>query len=85
MVANRQVLTDSTTCRGAARCAPACRAFDWTHYSYGLLLILRTVATARLPSFRLAAIGLDHRTIEFTIDILMQGQRTNKGQSGAMA
>jgi hypothetical protein len=61
------------------------RAFDLINYFQVLLLISRTFANARLRFFRLAAIGLDHRTIEFTSDILMQGQRTNKGQSGAMA
>jgi hypothetical protein len=64
---------------------PQLRAFDLANYFYRLLLIVRTFATAPLRSFRLAAIGLDQRTIEFTSDILMQGQRTNKGQSGAMA
>jgi len=50
-----------------------------------LLNIVRARATARIRFFRPEAKGRTHRTIELVREILMQGQRINKGQSGAMA
>jgi hypothetical protein len=45
----------------------------------------RRRATTRLRLFRAEVTGRTHPIIELAKDILMQGQRINKGQSGAMA
>jgi len=50
-----------------------------------LLNIIRARATARIRYSRPEAKGRTYRTIELLREILMQGQRINKGQSGAMA
>jgi hypothetical protein len=50
-----------------------------------LLNIIRGRAAARIRFFRPEAKGRTHRTIELAREILMQGQRINKGQSGATA
>ena len=47
--------------------------------------IVRARAIARIRFFRPESKGRTHRTIELAREILMQGQRINKGQSGAMA
>jgi hypothetical protein len=47
--------------------------------------MVRARATARIRFFCPEAKGRTHRTIELVREILMQGQRINKGQSGAMA
>jgi hypothetical protein len=49
------------------------------------LNMVRAPTSARIRFFRPEAKGRAHRTIELAREILMQGQRINKGQSGAMA
>jgi hypothetical protein len=46
---------------------------------------LRRRATTRLRPFPAEVTGRTHLIIELAKDILMQGQKINKGQSGAMA
>jgi len=47
--------------------------------------MVRAPTSARIRFFRPEAKGRAHRSIELAREILMQGQRINKGQSGAMA